>query len=333
MEYLALCCIVKDETPYLEEWIAFHTLMGVESFIIYDNESRIPVRDTLRRLLDNRYISIIHVTGKAQQIPCYDHCLSTFGKQFAWIGFIDMDEYALPLQHGDLRLMLTQYSHAAGFAAHWMQFGSNGHKTRPAGLQIESYTMTLPEAEPASLHVKLFVQPRYVRCYLNPHTVSCLPGYSVVNSAGAPVKAPISHPVVRDVCQINHYYYRSNQDFYEKQLRGRADIATGRVMTERIKNPHGDTEDMRAARFAPLVRRLLADDGACARMATRLRLPDTPDAAAALIGDTLNAGNVQDAFILLAKLARAFPEHPVTMALLAQAGPLAESLGLSLPAA
>ena len=37
--YLAICAIFRDEAPFLDEWIAFHRLMGVEHFFLYDNGS------------------------------------------------------------------------------------------------------------------------------------------------------------------------------------------------------------------------------------------------------------------------------------------------------
>jgi hypothetical protein len=37
--YLAMCAIAKNEGRYLQEWIEYHKLLGVEMFYIYDNES------------------------------------------------------------------------------------------------------------------------------------------------------------------------------------------------------------------------------------------------------------------------------------------------------
>ncbi len=48
MDYLSLCLVCKDENNYLAEWLNYHILMGVERFYIYDNDSQIPVRDTLK---------------------------------------------------------------------------------------------------------------------------------------------------------------------------------------------------------------------------------------------------------------------------------------------
>ena len=47
MKYAALCCIAKDEDAFLKEWLACHSLMGFEHFIIYDNQSSRPIADQL----------------------------------------------------------------------------------------------------------------------------------------------------------------------------------------------------------------------------------------------------------------------------------------------
>src|SRR5262245_4909673 len=37
--YLAIVAVVKNEAPYLEEWLDFHCLVGCSHFYIYDNGS------------------------------------------------------------------------------------------------------------------------------------------------------------------------------------------------------------------------------------------------------------------------------------------------------
>ncbi len=323
MPYLGLCCIVKDETPFLEEWIVFHALMGVEAFILYDNDSAVPVRDTLAHLASEYKVTVIEAPGRGKQIPCYDHCLSTFGKQFAWLGFLDMDEFAVPLRHGDLRLMLSNYEAEAGLGAHWTLFGSSGHKTRPEGLQIENYTLAIPDAEPASWHVKLFVRPFRIREFINPHTAACHEG-RIVNTGYAPIRGPLSIPPVRDVCQINHYYYRSSQDFYQKLQRGMADSRREHRIPRRINPPRGKVEDRSAARYAPQVRQLL-EQPELARTLFRPRVPESPEQTAAAFTDLLRHNRPGEALILLAKARRRFPGHPLIELLTRESAELAAS--------
>src|SRR5262249_4766808 len=37
--YLSIATIVRNEAPYLAEWLEFHRMLGVEHIYFYDNES------------------------------------------------------------------------------------------------------------------------------------------------------------------------------------------------------------------------------------------------------------------------------------------------------
>lgn len=45
--YLSICAVIKNEGPYLEEWIEFHRIQGVEHFYLYDNGSADQTKDIL----------------------------------------------------------------------------------------------------------------------------------------------------------------------------------------------------------------------------------------------------------------------------------------------
>ncbi|PWJ58992.1 glycosyl transferase family 92 [Dyadobacter jejuensis] len=86
---VGICCIIKDENQYLEEWMRYHLQIGVTHFFIYDNESTVSVRDTLARLDLLTYATVIDFPGKSQQVPAYAHCLEHFGFWCRWLAFID----------------------------------------------------------------------------------------------------------------------------------------------------------------------------------------------------------------------------------------------------
>jgi hypothetical protein len=51
---LTICALAKDEALYIEEWIAFHFLLGASEILIFVNESTDNVRDILARVRDTR---------------------------------------------------------------------------------------------------------------------------------------------------------------------------------------------------------------------------------------------------------------------------------------
>lgn len=222
MHYLALCAIAKDEDRYLLEWIHYHILVGVERFIIYDNDSATPIAQTLAEYVKAGIVEVIPVSGKDRQIPAYEHCLREHGPRFRWIGFLDLDEFLVLKDTRDARILLSDYEDHGGLAVHWVMFGSSGHVTSPAGLQIENYTLRLSGS---NFHVKSIVQPPHVSKVANVHMFNYKPGSCCVNEDRLPVGSAISYHTVRRA-QINHYWYRSQQDFATKLQRGRADAAS-----------------------------------------------------------------------------------------------------------
>ena len=46
--FLSLGCIIKDE-DYLEEFLLYYRVLGVEHFFIYDNNSTIPISKRLEK--------------------------------------------------------------------------------------------------------------------------------------------------------------------------------------------------------------------------------------------------------------------------------------------
>ncbi len=236
MRYLALCCIAKDEDASLREWICYHSLLGVEHFIIYDNFSAYPIRHRLKEFGAQKNITLLVLPGQAMQMQAYQHCLDNFGEQFKWIGFLDLDEFVCLKKDDDLRVFLSEYENYAGLALNWRLFGSNVHIQKPAGPVIANYTQAYPEKAQIHLHVKSFVQPARTFSVSRPHNFLYKPGEFCVNARHRPLPSdtPFSQPEYGSAW-INHYYFKSQQDWEEKLLRGRSDTAL-----ESLRRQYGD---------------------------------------------------------------------------------------------
>ena len=261
MRYLAVCCIVKDETPFLKEWFAFHSLLGVEHFYVYDNMSEIPVRKALEEYVPQDRLTVRRVAGRAIQLDVYQNCLNDFGAQCRWLGFVDLDEFIVPLKDTDLRVMLGEFEAYAGLAVPWRMFSSNGHLARPIGPVIKNYSRRLPETSSDNLHFKSLVNPAKTLAPLSPHHFQHAPDTYCVNDAHMPIppRSPYTFYTGR-LAQVNHYFYRSQQDFEEKLQRGRADTgdSSDRNMESFYKQAQlVDAPDACALRFTPALEQAL----------------------------------------------------------------------------
>jgi hypothetical protein len=221
--YLSLCCIVKDENRYLKEWIDYHLKIGVEHFYIYDNDSAVPVADTLRELGLLQHVTVIPISGPSMQLTAYKNCLNRFGTKSYWMGFIDMDEFLVPKStNGDMQAFLKDYEAYAGLGVNWLVFGSSGFKNRTDEPQLSRFLMRSDLEFAANSHIKSIVQPKYVKGFQDPHALKYRFGKYCVNENFERVNTAFSAPSVHKI-QLNHYYCRSQEEYEEKIKRGRGD--------------------------------------------------------------------------------------------------------------
>lgn len=229
---VAICAIAKNETPYLAEWVDYHLKTGVTQFYIYDNDSDIPIKDTLRRYIDAGLVYVEEMPGKQMQRHSYKQCLAKHGKFCRWIAFIDVDEFIVPRNlSGNLPEFLKDYENFGGLGVNWLVFGSNGHRTRPES-QILAYRRRFIKTAVINSHIKTIVQPRYVKAASqDPHHFIFKAGKYCVNENF--LRIPASRfPNSTNKIQLNHYFLRSLEEFHQKIARGRADGGETRTIED-----------------------------------------------------------------------------------------------------
>ena len=219
MDYLSLCLICKDENDYLTEWLDYHILMGVDRFYIYDNESQVSLRESLKEYIELGWVVVLDISGKAMQLYAYDHCLQTFGTNTFWMGFIDTDEFLVPKTTQDLKELLKAYEAYGGLAVSSLFFGSNSHKTRPMIGQIAAYTRYTQSTIGEYEVVKSIVQPGLVLMPNSPHDFIFKENSWCVNEGFLRVDYQ-RFPRHTEKIQLNHYFCRSEQEINLKLRRG-----------------------------------------------------------------------------------------------------------------
>ncbi len=222
MDYLGVCCIAKDEDYYIEEWVKHHLLIGADKIIIFDNASKKPLREILAQYINADLVHLYEVAGSGRQIHVYHHCLQEYKDLFKWIAFIDADEFLIPKEYDDIRLTLTDYEQYGGLGVHWVEFGSSGHLGRPSPSQLLNYTQRFPLDHLKNMHIKSIIQPKRTSSACDPHCFQFKDNWHCVDENYFPLQGPTG-PFTNEKIQLNHYYYRSEEDYYLKITRGRAD--------------------------------------------------------------------------------------------------------------
>ena len=234
MDYLSLCLTCKDENDYLPEWLDYHILMGVDRFYIYDNESQISLRESLKEYIERGWVVVVDISGKAMQLYSYDHCLQTFGANTFWLGFIDTDEFLVPKTTLNLKELLKNYEAYGGLAVSTLFFGSNGIKTRPAIGQIAAYTRRTHTTFKENELIKSIVQPALALMPNSPHDFTFKEDFWCVNEDLLRVDGQ-RFPNFTEKIQINHYYCRSENEIDLKLRRGNSgDVAWSRKRFEMV---------------------------------------------------------------------------------------------------
>jgi len=221
MKYeLSICAYCKDETDYLEEWVNFNRCVGVEHFYIYDNLSVEPVKKTLKKYIDNGYVTVIDFPGKKRQIECYNYHINNHINNSKWTAFFDCDEFLIPKQCNNVLEILIDYEKYGGLCVNWVQFGSSGFLTKQQGLVTETFTLSKPDT-----HTKTIVKSDLVlKSSGNSHSFLFKNNYSVSENF---IRVDNVHilPSIKKI-QLNHYLVKSFEEFEKrvnKTLIGTAD--------------------------------------------------------------------------------------------------------------
>jgi hypothetical protein len=253
---LCICCIIKDE-DYLEEFIIFHYLQGVQHFFIYDNESKIPLIKRLNHYFYKKLCTIIDFPGKVKQMLAYNHCLINYGKDTKWMAFIDGDEFILPKNDKKLIDFLKYYESYSAIAINWIIFGSNFNDYKKNGLLLENYTLCNNKIDG---HFKTICKPNDVKEITNPHFLILKEtnnGYVDCKKNILNLEQPFNFNYTTDIIQINHYWGKSYQELKTKIEKGRADNTEKRKMLHEYHDYYNDKEDKFIIKYVPKIRKIL----------------------------------------------------------------------------
>lgn len=257
--YIAVAAIIKNEAHYLDEWLNFHRLVGVEHFYIYDNESTDGTSELLSTYQRAGLVTRIpwpNLPGWDGQVAAYAHATAAYREQCRWMMYIDADEFVFPSRSQTLAEVLPTFESYPVIYMPWRCFGHSGHKTRPEGLVIENYLRraAVPTDTPPHIALRL----RKPKSIVDP----CRLGTVHVHKPVAEDRRSIT---VEDEILINHYLTRSEEEFEAKLKLDRLYLNNPDDMARRV--PLGlatrdaiereTIEDVSIQRFAPGVRTLM----------------------------------------------------------------------------
>lgn len=240
---LIIACI-KNEAPYILEWIAHHQGIGVDDFLVFSNDCS----DGSDKILDRLdKLGIIHHEnndewkGKSPQQAALNKALKHKAYRKAkWIAHIDIDEF-INLRWGETGTLPELYAmmgDATNLAMTWRMFGHNGIRDFADEPVIKQFTGAVPAFCPkphTAWGFKTLLRNDGHYGKLSCHRPNKLVegreddvkwlngslmqmGENVNNQGWRSSIANIGYNAV----QLNHYALRSADSFLVKRQRGRA---------------------------------------------------------------------------------------------------------------
>ena len=97
---LAVVAILKNEAPYLKEWLDYHLAAGVDHFYLYDNESPDNQAEVAKPYVEAGLVDYFFMPGKVMQMQTYNDAAKRFKFHCRYMAFIDGDEFIYPKSTG-----------------------------------------------------------------------------------------------------------------------------------------------------------------------------------------------------------------------------------------
>lgn len=233
---ITIGAIVKNEGPYILEWLAWHRVIGVKNFIIADNNSSDGSNQILSQLAASGFINLIHFPGEKNippQIPAYMEIIKISEETTEWLAFIDADEFLYPEEGFTIQYVIESSDSKDGaIGINWAIYGSSGREKPGDGLVVERFISRGTKVFGPNRHYKSIIRLSALTDPIeinNPHHFKILEGYRYINTEFREItfaKGPsvgLSDEVVWGKLRLNHYVIKSWLEFWMKKVaRGRA---------------------------------------------------------------------------------------------------------------
>jgi hypothetical protein len=220
MKTVCLAAILREEESFLDEWLVYHKMIGIDHFFLYDDAPGLPLQKLLQPHAD--YITVIpwynmHADrpGVNRQTKAYVHAVTEYGAGFNWITFIDGDEFIVLRKHETINEFLADFPDAVSISLRWHVFGHNGYYDDPPGLITASL---IRRKRMPDYNVKSITRPEAIIDVQSAHT--CVLKYAGWVDANNREYEREGYEGISEVAHINHYQCRSFKRWMQRTKRG-----------------------------------------------------------------------------------------------------------------
>lgn len=282
---------MKNEGPFILEWVAYHRLIGFEKIVVFTNDCTDGSAELLDALAGIGWVDHYDNTAGDGTAPQKRAAAHAFGLpqllNAKWLIWLDADEFLnIHCGKGMLADLAGAIGAASGMCINWRIFGSNQIDGWTGGLATEAFTACSRKGFNLNRQMKTLFRPGpdITGLYLHKPEVSVnfvANGGSFVNASlqslpesfyferrnhGEPMHELPVELVSHKLAQINHYAVRSFDSYVVKRHRGngwKSDRETAREKRYRYrssfwaKHDRNETKDLTIQRHLAALRELM----------------------------------------------------------------------------
>lgn len=254
---LSVVAIMKDEGPYLKEWLDFHILVGVQHFYLYDNGSTDDTFKVIAPYIERGIVDRIDLPGFRMQTAAYTDAINRFGNKTRWMAVVDIDEFVVPTATDTILEQLRSLPRNFGaLVLTWVMYGSSGHVKKPNGLVTENFKYRGDRTRESGC--KTIVNPRFVTRWHSAH-INEFAGF-IVDENGRKLGRinQTWNPPSFDKIRCNHYITKSYDEYKERRSRRSAGGGIVKWSPERFAQlDTNDVYDNSMDRFIPELKKMM----------------------------------------------------------------------------
>lgn len=248
---LTVCAIFQNEGEWLQEWIEYHLLQGVDHFLLYNDRSDDNYQAVLQKYIDRGIVEVIdwpNYHGSKGWVGCqtraYQHGLKRLKGHTKWIAYIDIDEFLVPIKHDNMLKLLASYEYCGGVSLEWRVFGtSHLLDVPPNKLMIEALTRCFALGDVHNRQHKSIVRPEKVE-------------FAAIHEPVYKTRYRGAY-LGKNIAQINHYWLRTERWYRERKIPRREFFENATRTEKHVKSTlyfSNLSEDLAIQRFVPELR-------------------------------------------------------------------------------
>ena len=228
---VCICTLGKNENKYIKEFIEYYKKYDIDKIFLYDNNDNDGeiFEEVINEYIIKGFVELIDWRGKKRkQIEILNHCYQNNYKKFDWLIFYDIDEYINLKNFSNIKNFLNQekFTSCQIIYLNWVIHLDNNlinfenkslHERFPVlerNSRNKNKTFYIPVKSILKGHIpNILIDDNHI---LNKSLKAC-------NGFGFPPKIK-SYFMEADFTNyyIDHYYFKSLEEFIEKLNRGSA---------------------------------------------------------------------------------------------------------------